>query len=66
MSTKIYNGLILRDSSVEQALKHLVSIKSQCVDAAEKAAAMVCAREMAYSVDLAAKLLRTWRTDPAV
>lgn len=70
MSTKIYNGLILRDSSIEQALKHLVSIKSQCVDAAEKAAAKVCAREMAYSVDLAANLcvlgeqiqpFRTWK-----
>lgn len=54
MSTKIYKGLILQDSSIEQALKHLVSIKSQCVDAAEKAAAKVCAREMAFSVDLAA------------
>ncbi|APC19508.1 hypothetical protein BLL42_27640 (plasmid) [Pseudomonas frederiksbergensis] len=70
MSTKIYNGLILQDSSIEQALKHLVSIKPRCVDAAEKAAAKVCAREMTFSVDLAANFCvlgekiqpyRTWK-----
>lgn len=54
MGTKIYKGMILQNSSIEQALRNLISIKSQFVDAAEKAAAKVCAREMAFSVDLAA------------
>lgn len=58
MSTKIYNGLILRDCSMEQAFKKLVSIKRRCVEAAEKAAASVCAREMAYSADLAANFCK--------
>lgn len=70
MGTKIYKGLILQNSSIEQALRLLISIKSQCVDAAEKAAAKVCAREMAFSVDLAANFCvlgeqnqqhRTWK-----
>ena len=53
MSTKIYNGLRLRNCTLEQALAKLRSIRPACVEAGAKAIASGIATRMAFAADLA-------------
>lgn len=53
MSTKIYNGLILRNCTLEQALEKLRAIRPACVEAGAKAIASGIATRMAFAADLA-------------
>lgn len=52
MSTKIYNGLILRHSSLEIALRKLSGFRSSCVEQAKIACAKVCAKKISFAADL--------------
>ena len=53
MSTKIYNGLILRNHSLEQALATLIPIRPACINAGVKATAELFTRELVLQRDLA-------------
>lgn len=54
MSTKIHNGLILPNATLEQALAKLRAVRVKCVAAGVKAIATLIAEQMALSADLAA------------
>jgi hypothetical protein len=53
MSTKIYNGLILRSCTLEQALGKLRGIREQCVQAGRKATAALVAERLVFNCDMA-------------
>ncbi|EGR4074983.1 hypothetical protein DDO73_18190 [Vibrio cholerae] len=52
MSTKIYNGLILRNSTLENALQLLSSRRQECIQKAINACAKVSAKLIAQQMDL--------------
>jgi hypothetical protein len=56
MSTKIYNGLILRNSTLEQALSKLIAMRPACVEAAKTYAARMVAKKMVFAEDFALNL----------
>ncbi|MCA4005139.1 hypothetical protein [Vibrio vulnificus] len=56
MSTKIYNGLILRNTTLEQALTKLCTLRSGCVDMAKKSIAKLGARKLAFNADISANV----------
>lgn len=53
MSTKIYNGLILRNSNLEQALGLLIGIRAEFISNGQKYVASEVARRIALEKDLA-------------
>lgn len=53
MSTKIYNGLILRNASLEQALAKLKAIRAECVVSGVLAIATLIAERIAFKADMA-------------
>ncbi|HHH9443079.1 TPA: hypothetical protein ACP32N_005067 [Pseudomonas aeruginosa] len=53
MSTKIYNGRIMRNATLEQALAELVRLRPQFVRESQAALARVFARKIAFGRDLA-------------
>lgn len=52
MSTKIYNGLRLRNATLEQALEKLRSVRESCVQAAKEYTARQAARKTALMLDM--------------
>lgn len=53
MSTKIYNGLILRNHNLEQALAKLIPIRVACIKAGVEATAKLITEELVLQQDLA-------------
>ncbi|WP_213664199.1 hypothetical protein [Stutzerimonas stutzeri] len=53
MSTKIYNGLILRNHNLEQALAKLIPIRQTCISAGVAATAKLITEELVLQRDLA-------------
>ncbi|HCF9660080.1 TPA: hypothetical protein NI776_001807 [Pseudomonas aeruginosa] len=58
MSIKIYNGLILRNASLEDALGRLKGIRAECVSIGQKFIAREVARRIALEKDLEANYCR--------
>lgn len=53
MGTKIYNGLILRNHNLEQALAKLIPIRNTCISAGVAATAKLITHELVLQRDLA-------------
>ncbi|MDS9917742.1 hypothetical protein RMI87_30010 [Pseudomonas aeruginosa] len=63
MSTKIYNGLIFRNASLEDALCRLKAIRDQCVELGQSFVAREVARRIALEKDLAENYCRIDKGD---
>jgi len=57
MSTKIYNGLILKNATLEDAVTKLKAIKRASVKSAQDAIRRFCVKKIANNLDLAANVL---------
>ena len=65
MSTKIFNGLILRKTTLEQALTKLKTVRLSCVETAQQFVAEMCANKLTSAADLSANVSFLNRgTDP--